>query len=51
MSDWNTEVTATVGKDGKVNFTGFYGDYDVTIGNQHMAFTLVKGTNDYTLSR
>jgi endo-1,4-beta-xylanase len=47
MKQWTTELTATVGTDGKVQFSGFYGDYDLSFGGRKMAFSLVKGTTSY----
>ena len=31
MSQWTTDVTLPVDANGNIDFTGFYGDYDVTI--------------------
>ena len=47
---WNTQLTATVGDDGKIHFNGFYGDYQITIGGKAYKLSLVKGTSDYTLA-
>src|SRR5262249_7762809 len=46
---WATQLTATVGADGKINFTGYYGDYQLTVGGQTYNFTLAKGSTNYAL--
>jgi GH35 family endo-1,4-beta-xylanase len=43
----NTELH--VGADGSIDFTGFYGVYDVTIGDMTYALDLTKGTVNYGL--
>jgi GH35 family endo-1,4-beta-xylanase len=48
---WDTRLTATAGADGKINFTGFYGDYYLrgqTAGAYDM--TLLKGTGNYNIA-
>ena len=40
MSQWNTDVTLSVNDDGTIDFRGFYGVYDVTIGGQ--TFQIVR---------
>ncbi|HEY7089537.1 MAG TPA: endo-1,4-beta-xylanase [Tepidisphaeraceae bacterium] len=47
---WTTHLAATVNPDSSINFTGFWGDYN--IGNQSgfSNLTLVKGTNSYSAS-
>jgi GH35 family endo-1,4-beta-xylanase len=44
---WNTQLTATVGPDGRINFNGFYGDYQLTINGHLYNLSLVKGTSNY----
>lgn len=46
---WNTELTATVAADGTIDFTGFYGDYELTIGGQTRNLQLAKGDPLYSL--
>ncbi|MGD9634113.1 MAG: endo-1,4-beta-xylanase [Pirellulales bacterium] len=46
---WTTDVTATVGPDGTLDFTGFYGDYELSIGGQTIDMSLVKGDSQYSL--
>jgi GH35 family endo-1,4-beta-xylanase len=46
---WNTQLTATVGDDGKIDFNGFYGDYQLTINGHLYNLSLVKGTSQYEL--
>jgi hypothetical protein len=51
LNSWTTPTqNLTVGLDGTVDFTGFYGDYDVKIGSQTFRFSLAKGTQDYSLT-
>ena len=33
-----------------LNFSGFYGDYDIVIGEEHYQLTLEKGVSDYVLN-
>ena len=49
MKQWTTDVTATVGADGKLQFDGFYGDYDISVGGHTIPFSLVKGTSQYEI--
>ena len=44
---WTTDVSVTTDAHGRVNFVGFYGDYEITFAKQHRKFTLTKGTTDY----
>ena len=50
QSQWTTDLTLEVGPDGTIDFNGFYGDYEVTIGGQTFDLSLVKGTQDYALT-
>lgn len=47
---WTTDLNLIVGADGTIDFTGFYGDYAITIGGQTYDLSLVKGTEFYTLA-
>ena len=48
MQQWNTTLDGlTADENGFLNFSGFYGDYDVVIGDQHFDLSLVKGISDY----
>src|SRR4029078_7647756 len=38
-----------VGADGTINFNGFFGDYELTIGQQKYNLTLSKGQSLYSL--
>jgi endo-1,4-beta-xylanase len=49
MSAWDTDLTLEVGPDGTIDFTGFYGDYEITIGDQTFSLNLLKGTQQYSL--
>jgi GH35 family endo-1,4-beta-xylanase len=46
---WDTDLELEVGPDGTIDFTGFYGDYEITIDGQTFDLNLVKGTNQYAL--
>jgi GH35 family endo-1,4-beta-xylanase len=46
---WNTDLTATVAADGTIEFTGFYGDYELTVGGQTLDMTLSKGDSLYSI--
>jgi hypothetical protein len=43
MDEWNTDVTLPVGEDGTIDFTGFYGTYEISIGGQTVELDLLKG--------
>jgi GH35 family endo-1,4-beta-xylanase len=47
MALWDTDLTLSSDSTGSVEFTGFYGDYEVTVSGDTAAFTLEKGTTDY----
>jgi GH35 family endo-1,4-beta-xylanase len=49
MDQWNTELTATADADGVVEFRGFYGDYDIIVGDRRFNVSLAKGRTDYQL--
>jgi endo-1,4-beta-xylanase len=49
MNEWSTELTLPVAADGTINFTGFFGDYDITIAGETYALSLKKGQTSYTL--
>jgi len=48
---WTTDVSLTTDSHGRVNFVGFYGDYEIIVGQQRREFTLTKGTTDYTSAK
>jgi len=39
MKRWNTDIQTTADEDGKVRFVGFWGDYDVVVGDRIVKFT------------
>jgi hypothetical protein len=49
MNQWDTDLTLTVGEDGAIDFTGFYGDYDVTIDGVTYQLSHAKGVTDHEL--
>ena len=46
---WNTQLTAVAGPDGTINFNGFYGDYELTVGGQTYDLALTKGVTNYVI--
>jgi GH35 family endo-1,4-beta-xylanase len=47
---WTTHIASLpVGPDGAIDFTGFYGLYDIKIGATTYTLDLTKGTTDYGL--
>ena len=50
LDSWTTPTqNLIVGPDGTIDFTGFYGDYEITIGGQTFDLSLIKGTQTYSL--
>ena len=50
LDSWTTPTqNLTVGPDGTIDLTGFYGDYEITIGEQTFDLSLIKGIQDYSL--
>lgn len=49
FDDWDTDLTTSVSPDGTIDFTGFYGDYEITVDGKTFDLSLVKGTEEYTL--
>jgi hypothetical protein len=49
MSQWNTDVTLPVDANGRIDFTGFFGKYQVTINGRTYNLDLTKGTTQYSL--
>jgi endo-1,4-beta-xylanase len=50
LPTWTTDVTLTADANGRVSLTGFYGDYDVTIGAATASMGLLKGVTNYSVS-
>ncbi|MBX3426988.1 MAG: endo-1,4-beta-xylanase [Pirellulales bacterium] len=46
---WTTSLSLPVGPDGTIDFTGFYGDYEITVDGRRYALTLDKGQTDHAL--
>jgi GH35 family endo-1,4-beta-xylanase len=46
---WNTQLTASVDAGGTINFSGYYGDYQITAGGHTYNLTLTKGTSQYAI--
>ncbi len=49
MAQWDTNEVAYVNAQGQINFTGYYGDYDIIINDRVYSLTLTKGTATYDL--
>ena len=47
MQEWGTNLTLTADEEGMIEFRGFYGDYEITIGDDTYQLTLAKGQTDY----
>ncbi|MCX5653103.1 MAG: endo-1,4-beta-xylanase [Planctomycetota bacterium] len=50
LPTWTTDVSLATDAQGRVNFTGFYGNYEVISGQQRGEFTLTQGTTHYTVA-
>jgi len=50
LPTWTTDVSLATDAQGRVNFIGFYGDYEVIWGQQRGEFTLTQGTTHYTVA-
>jgi GH35 family endo-1,4-beta-xylanase len=46
---WITDVSLITDARGRVDFSGFYGDYEIVLGQRRGKFTLTKGTSGYTV--
>jgi GH35 family endo-1,4-beta-xylanase len=46
---WTTQLTATAAADGTINFSGYYGNYELTVNGKTYILNLTKGTTSYTL--
>jgi hypothetical protein len=49
MNLFSTHASLVVGGDDTVNFTGYYGSYDITVGGKVYAVDFTKGTTELTL--
>jgi hypothetical protein len=50
LDAWTTPTqNLFVGADGTIDFSGFYGDYEVTVGGQTFILSFQKGTQAYSL--
>ena len=48
--DWTTNLALVTGPDGSIDFTGFYGDYLITIDGKSYPLSLEKGITSYTVN-
>jgi hypothetical protein len=49
MNQWQTNLTVTADSEGKINFNGFYGKYQVVVNGKTFNLDLTKGTSQYSL--
>lgn len=49
MAEWDTDLILHTDADGRIQFTGFFGEYDILGEGIHGSFTLAKGTQEYTV--
>lgn len=49
MAEWDTDLTLNVDPNGNIDFTGFYGQYEITLGGETYALDLAKGIEEYSL--
>jgi hypothetical protein len=49
VSEWDTDLTLPVGPDGTIDFSGFFGKYEITVDGQIHELDLTKGTSHYAL--
>lgn len=48
MGQWDTDLMLDVDPNGRIDFTGFYGQYEVTIGGETFDLDLTKGITEYS---
>ena len=49
MAEWDTDVTLPVGPDGTIDFSGFFGTYEITVNGQTFNLDLTKGESLFSL--
>jgi GH35 family endo-1,4-beta-xylanase len=49
MSEWTTDETFIVGPDGTIDFSGFFGEYEITVGDRTFSLLHTKGTDAHSL--
>jgi hypothetical protein len=49
QDEWSTDLVLEVGPDGTINFDGFWGDYELTIGGQTLDLALANGQTLYSV--
>ncbi len=50
LNSWTTPTqNLTVGADGSINFNGYYGDYELSVGGHTVPLSLMKGTSAYSI--
>ncbi len=46
---WITDLALRTDENGQIEFRGFYGDYDLSVGDTTWALSIVEGVSDYEL--
>jgi GH35 family endo-1,4-beta-xylanase len=49
MAQWSTDLTLPVGPDGTIDFSGFFGQYEITVGGQTFDVDFTKGESLFSL--
>jgi len=49
MHQWSTDETLTTDENGGVAFNGYFGDYQITVGDGTYPLTITKGVTDYEI--
>jgi GH35 family endo-1,4-beta-xylanase len=49
MSQWDTDLAMAAAANGTVDFAGFYGDYEITVGDDVYPLRIQKGQTDYRI--
>jgi GH35 family endo-1,4-beta-xylanase len=50
LDSWTTNINdMVVGQDGTIDFTGFYGKYEIMVDGKKFLLDLTKGTTDYNI--
>lgn len=49
LDDWDTNLSTLVNPDGTIDFTGFYGEYEIEVNGEIFTLDLTKGEQDYSL--
>jgi GH35 family endo-1,4-beta-xylanase len=50
LNSWTTQLSTSVAADHSINFNGYYGDYQISVGVYKGTMSLVKGTTNYAVN-